>query len=451
VDGKPISEILQSDQNLIEAAVKELLHKGEWFGEISHKTKEGKTVIAQSRWTLLREENGKPKSVLVINTDITEKKQSEAKFLRVQRMENLGALAGGIAHDLNNALAPILIGAEMLREDLVEEGSRKLLDTMLQSAQRGADMVRQILSFSRGVSGAHVVLQLKHLLADMQKFTRSTFSPSIRLETRIANDLFPVLGDATQLHQVLLNLCVNARDAMPTGGTLVIEAKNVTVDESFAQRQVLGPHAMLTVSDTGHGIPADLMHKIFEPFFTTKELGKGTGLGLSTVMGIVKTHRGFMSVSSEVGRGTSFHVFLPAVEAENPALSQNRPTPPSGKGELILIVDDEKAILQMMTLTLEACNYRVLTAQDGIDALTVFEKHRSEITVVLTDMMMPNLTGPELVRRLRAIAPDLRIIGTSGLGSEAALNQTSNDFVRTFLRKPFNPEALLVKLREVLD
>lgn len=449
--GKTAGALLQNVFSQPENLMKETLQTGEWLGELSHRTKDGETVFVQSRWTLLRDENGKPKSVLVINTDITEKKQSEAKFLRVQRMENIGALAGGIAHDLNNSLAPILMASDMLREELTTEEGLKMLETMRNSAHRGADMVKQILSFSRGVSGDHVVLQLKHLISDMEKFARSTFPRSIQVRMKIPRDLFPILGDATQLHQVLLNLYVNARDAMPVGGTLQVEAANIHIDESHPNRQVTGPHIALTVSDTGHGMPPEVLDKIFEPFFTTKELGKGTGLGLSTVMGIVKTHRGFVTVSSEVGRGTSFRVFLPAADSKASAPAQKRQPPPSGSGELILVVDDEKAILEMTKLMLEAYNYRVLTAFDGVEAIDLFTKNRDEIKAVVTDMMMPNLNGPQLVRKLQELAPDLKVIGVSGLGSEASLNKAGKEFVKSFLRKPFSPESLLVKLREILS
>jgi PAS domain S-box-containing protein len=449
--GKKISELLQNKTPQTRAAQEELLREGEWLGEFTHLTKSGDKRIIQSRWTLLRDDFGRPKAKLTINTDITEKKQSEAKFLRVQRMENIGALAGGIAHDLNNSLSPILMAADMLRTELTSEDGLKMLETMRNSAQRGSDMVRQILSFSRGASGEHAVLQLKHLISDMEKFAKSTFPRSIRVQTRISAGLLPISGDATQLHQVLLNLYVNARDAMPDGGVLRIEAENVDVDSSYSGRQSAGPHVLLRVSDTGVGIPHEILNKIFEPFFTTKELGKGTGLGLSTVVGIIKTHGGFLEVSSEVGKGTLFRIFLPAVLGEVNATKPSQVVPPSGSGELVLIVDDEKAILEMAKLMLEAYNYRTLTAIDGVEAVARFREHHKEIKAVVTDFMMPNMTGPELIKKLEQIDAGVKVIGMSGLGSEVELKKMGREFPTEFLKKPFSPQTLLVKLHELLS
>ncbi len=298
------------------AALKNLIRKGEWQGELHQVSKDEKKIIVESRWTLMRDERGEPKSILIINTDITAKKQIEAQFLRTQRMESIGALAGGIAHDLNNSLTPVLMAFSVIRQELVNQNTRKLLDIAQASAQRGVDMVKQILSFSRGVGGEHAQLQLRHLINEIVRLVEDTFPRSIQIQSKVAPDLWPMNGNATQLHQVLLNLCVNARDAMPNGGSLRIEATNVVLDESAlrAQPHPPGRYLLLTASDTGHGMPAEVLVKIFEPFFTTKEIGKGTGLGLSTVMGIVKTHGGFVEVASEVGKGSQFRIFLPALD-----------------------------------------------------------------------------------------------------------------------------------------
>lgn len=297
-------------------ALRSLIRKGEWSGELHQYTKDDAEIIVESRWTLLRDDNGEPKSVLMINTDVTEKKRIEAQLLRTQRMETVSALAGGIAHDLNNCLAPILIAAPVIRTALKNPEDMKLLDTLTASAMRGAEMVKQILQFSRGVAGEQQRLNLKALVAEMGEFARKTFPRTLTIEATIAKDLPDVMGNSTQLHQVLLNLCVNARDAMPKGGTLKINAKGL---ELQAEQVVpgtpipAGRFAVLTVEDNGTGIPAAVREKIFEPFFTTKAHGKGTGLGLSTAMGIVKTHNGFIEVTSQEGRGTTFKVYLPAV------------------------------------------------------------------------------------------------------------------------------------------
>ncbi len=431
-------------------AIVSLIRHGEWKGELNEVTKKGEKLIVESRWTLMRDEQGKPKSILIINTDITEKKQTEAKLLRTQRMESIGALAGGIAHDLNNSLAPILMAADMIRDALPTQASKDLLDTMRNSAQRGAEMVRQILSFSRGLTGEHAALQVRHLIADMEKFAQSTFPRSIRVRTHIHRSLLPIIGDATQIHQILMNLSINARDAMPDGGELLLEASNVDVDDTYLKRQVEGPHILLKVTDTGCGIAPEVINKIFEPFFTTKELGKGTGLGLSTVIEIAKAHHGFVEVSSELRKGTSFSVFLPGCPDRTESTKQSQPAALSGWGQLILLVDDETAILEMSKLMLEAHHYRVFTAKDGAEAIACFAQNHKEIKVVITDMMMPKMSGPELILKLKEINPDIKLIGVSGLGAESGLGKSGRESVNTFLEKPFSTQSLLMELDGLL-
>jgi two-component system cell cycle sensor histidine kinase/response regulator CckA len=318
--GKNANDLLfQDDLTAPAEALRSLIRNGEWMGELHQVTKNGKQIIVESRWTLLRDSAGKPESILVINTDITERKQIEAQFLRTQRLEGIGALAGGIAHDLNNALAPVVMGVELIRRDVKTEEGQRHLDLMAAGTRRAVDMVRQILTFSRGVSGQHVSLRLRPLIDEMMQFATKTFPRSIRIQTSVADGLPSVIGNSTQLHQVLLNLCVNARDAMPDGGQLAIDAAMVELDAAALPRNggfAPGSYVLLKVTDTGHGIPQEIQQKIFEPFFTTKELGKGSGLGLSTVMGIVKTHNGFLEVESESDKGTAFKIFLPSKSAK---------------------------------------------------------------------------------------------------------------------------------------
>src|SRR5256884_2282610 len=383
-------------------ALKELIRQDEWQGELHKVRKDGRQIIVESRWTLLREEMDQPNSILVIDTDITEKKRMEAELLRTQRMESIGALAGGIAHDLNNVLAPILMVADLIRDELASEDSRMMLDTAKASAQRGDEMVKQILSFARGVSGELKVLQVKHVVNEMVKLVRDTFPRSIHIESNVTGKLYPINGDATQLHQVLLNLCVNARDAMPKGGTLLIEAGNAVLENkrnAMLPEPVSGKFVALSVADTGCGIPPELLGKIYEPFFTTKEMGKGTGLGLSTVMAIVQTHHGFIELSSEVGRGTVFSVYLPAARTEDTGfVKMGLPAMEMGRGETVLLVEDEAALLEIAREMLEAFNYRVLTASDGAEALALYEQSGREIDGVGTDMMMPVMDGAALVQ-----------------------------------------------------
>jgi PAS domain S-box-containing protein len=453
--GKPASEILyRRDAPKRDEIWKAVLEKDEWTGELKQVTKSGQDIVVVSRRTLLRDPQGNPTAVLIINTDITEKKQLEEKFLRAQRLESIGALAGGIAHDLNNMLAPVLMAAELLQDEVSGEMGTKMLETIRVSANRGSDMVKQILSFARGVTGEPVVLQLRHLIKDMARLVQDTFPRSIRVQTRVANDLQPILGDATQLHQVLLNLCVNARDAMPNGGTLLIEAQNLVLKNQSvrgADRPVSGPFVLLTVSDTGTGIPQELLDKIFQTFFTTKAPGKGTGLGLSTVTNIVKNHGGFVEVSSEVGKGTSFKVHLRATGQAAQQMTEAQPAElPEGRGEQILLMDDELALLEMTRETLESYGYRVLAAGHGADALLLYQQHRSQITAVITDVMMPVMDGPALVRALRNLNSDVKIICVSGLASEHKLAEIDESHVRSFITKPFTSATLLKTVRQVI-
>ncbi len=382
--------------------------------------------------------------------DISEKKRLEAQFLRAQRMESIGTLAGGIAHDLNNVLSPILTAVELLQMRFPDESSQRLLNILHTNAVRGSEMVKQVLSFARGVEGDYMLLQPKHLIKEIVKILTDTLPKNIVITFSNPTDLWNVSGDATQLHQVLMNLCVNARDAMPQGGMLRIEAENVDIDEHYARMNVElkpGRYVCLSVIDNGMGISDSNLSKIFDPFFTTKEQGQGTGLGLSTVASIVRSHKGFFNVYSEVGRGSRFKIFLPAIEAaQAPAAQTARPDLPLGKGELILVVDDESAIREIAKETLLTFGYQVLTASDGTEALALFAQHSNEVQCVITDMMMPFLDGPATIRALRKLAPDLKIIATSGLKANDKIAEAAKLGVATFLPKPYTAADLLKAL-----
>ncbi|HVR37167.1 MAG TPA: PAS domain S-box protein, partial [Methylomirabilota bacterium] len=434
---------------------REFLERGEWAGELEQITKAGKSVIIQSRRTLLLDPEGHPRAILNINTDVTEQRQLESKFLRTQRLESIGALAGGIAHDLNNVLAPVLMGVEFLRDTVTGEGNLRVIETISSSARRGADMVRQILSFARGVEGRRGVLQMRHLLREMTALIQDTFPRSIQIETANAANLHPVTGDATQIQQVLLNLCVNARDAMPGGGMLRLETGNAQIENRTTPmllEPVSGPFVRLLVSDTGAGIPSHVMDRIFEPFFTTKEPGRGTGLGLSTVLDIVRSHGGFVEVISQEGRGTTFEVFLPAApEPEQKAAEQAAPELPAGRAELVLVIDDETAVLEMTRTVLETFGYHVLTASDGPQALGLYRTHQDEVAVVLTDIMMPVMDGPATLRALREMRPGLKAIGLSGMDAEVQSAIQAGTSFSAFLTKPYSTRNLLETLRRTLD
>jgi len=386
--------------------------------------------------------------------DITEKKRLEAQFLRAQRMESIGTLAGGIAHDLNNVLSPILTAVELLQMRLSDESSQRLLNILHTNAVRGSEMIKQVLSFARGVEGEYIPLQPTHLIKEIIKILADTLPKSIEITFSINPDLWNVSGDATQLHQVLMNLCVNARDAMPHGGKLRLEAENVEIDEHYARMSVEakpGKYVSVAVVDTGIGIPERNLTKIFDPFFTTKEQGRGTGLGLSTVAGIVRSHGGFVNVYSEMGRGAQFKVYLPAIESAQAAPAKTpRRDLPAGAGELILVIDDENAIREVARETLITFGYRVMVASDGAEALAIFVTHKDEVKVVITDMMMPFMDGPATIRALRRLDPAIKIIVTSGLKAEDKVAEAAQMGIKSFLPKPYTAEKLLKTVAAVL-
>ena len=431
-----------------------VLAESEWMGELAHITKDRRIVTVQSRWTLVRDDAGNPQSVLVINTDVTQQKELEIKFLRAQRMESIGTLASGLAHDLNNVLAPILMALQTLKQDIHDDANQLLLNTLETSALRGANIIKQLLTFGRGIEGERIVLEPRYLIREMIKIAQETFPKTIQVKVNNPNNLWAVKSDPTQLHQVLLNLCLNARDAMPDGGQLTITAENAQLDDSYTRMNPeakVGPYIMIAVSDTGRGIPADLFCKIFEPFFTTKAVGKGSGLGLATALGIVKSHGGFMQVTSEVGRGAQFKVYLPAVTTTPAQIAKPEPASPSaGAGELILIVEDELPVRQVTEITLIRNGYRVLTAADGADAVALFVQNQGAIDLVLTDMAMPFMDGAATIRALRKIKPTIKIVAISGIPAQTPSGKATLASVQAFLLKPFTAEQLLVVLKKAL-
>ena len=437
-----------------EEATKAVIRNGEWSGEIRQLKRDGEEIIVESRWTLVRDDLGKPASILVINTDITDRKRIEAQFLRAQRMESIGTLAGGIAHDLNNVLAPILLAVQMLKLKMTDQSTRQLLDMLESNAERGGNMIRQVLSFARGVEGERVALQPKHLIKEIIKIMNETLPKSIEISFDVPSDLWLISADATQVHQVLMNLCVNARDAMPNGGSITLKAENVYLDENYARMHLEakpGSFVMISVIDTGSGMPPEILNRIFEPFFTTKDMTKGTGLGLSTALTIIKSHGGFVNVYSEVGKGTQFAIYFPAFGVEE-AHRRSRPGSdlPTGDGELVLVVDDEETIRQITQSTLEVYGYRVLTAADGTEAVATYAERRNEIAVVLTDMLMPFMDGPATIRALLKMDPNVKIIAASGLTAGQRAGEASLEGVKMFLNKPYTAEKLLKALAEVL-
>ncbi|MBI2813542.1 MAG: PAS domain S-box protein [Opitutae bacterium] len=430
------------------------LATGAWRGIVPIETRNGRRLTAEFIMSLIRDEDNKPLHRLSIALDVTEKKQMELHVQHMQRLENLGMLAAGIAHDMNNILAPIIMAAPLLKSRITDERGQRILNTVEKSGERGAALVRQLISFAHGSSDAPALLQVRHVLKDIAEMIDSTFPKSIRLETALPGDLWPVTGSATQLHQVFLNLCINARDAMPHGGILRLGAANrrLTEAESAAIPDARpGSFVVVTVADTGTGIPPEILARVWEPFFTTKAPDKGTGLGLSTVRGLIAGHHGFITLDSHPGRGTVFTAYLPADEvalsrAERPATA----TPvPRGQGELILVVDDEKFVRELVTRVLEDHGYRVLAAGDGAEAVARFFAHSAEVQLLLTDLMMPLLGGQDLVTEVLRLRPGLPVICMSGMGSGGREGLSS--FITAFVAKPFDIPKLLGTVRAALQ
>ncbi len=396
--------------------------------------------------------------IVGIAEDITERKQAEETFLRAQRVETIGALTGGIAHDLNNILAPIMMAAPLLRQGSTPEKMEKFLNIIETCAQRGADLVRKLVTFGRGTEARQKSVHPKQLIEEMAKLIRVTFPKNIELSLKLPADLWPVSTDATQLDQVLLNLCVNARDAMPDGGRLALCAENVRLDEqpaSIVPDAKPGPYVMIQLTDTGHGIPREITDKIFDPFFTTKEPGKGTGLGLATVMGIVKSHGGFVDVRSEVNQGSTFTIHLPAMPGNgDDAFGPATPQTPAGHGELILLADDELPILNVTQQFLERNGYRVLVADDGVGAISLYRQHIGEVKAIVTDLDMPFMDGVALAGAAKKLTPDIPILACTGICSAEHLRRKTANLrelgVQTFLHKPSASSHLLSALHDEL-
>lgn len=434
----------------------------EWRGEFHTRKKNGELYWERASISAITDRMGAITHYLALKEDITEHKLLTEQFLRAQRIENIGRLASGVAHDINNILAPIMLASTMLDEELPEDTHRQLVLTIQESAKRGADIVRQVLTFARGVEGQKTLLHPQLVLAQMENILRETFPKSIECTLSIPEGLWSFFGDATQLHQVLLNLCVNARDAMmPGGGTLAMAAENVEIDENYAataHNVKPGRYVLMKVSDSGCGIPTSMIDTIFDPFFTTKETDQGTGLGLSTVVGIVKSHNGFIEVDSEQGRGSTFRVFIPttgafvpnAIESPLEFGPEESPAPPQGQGETILIVDDEPAILKVTSSFLIKNGYTVLSAGDGIEALTIYVKNSADIKLVVTDVMMPMMDGVNLTRALKKINPLVQVIAASGHTEISHKNDLRALGIQTFLIKPFNNHQLLEAIHNAI-
>ncbi len=444
--GRNIRELLYPQSTNFDAAAAELLRVGRWRGEMVQRTKDGRTVIVEGRWQAVLDDEGRPVKLFAVNSDVTAQRREQALTNRIQRMESLGTLASGIAHDLNNVLTPLLMSVQLMRSQHPEADREPLLEGMEVGIRRGADMIRQVLSFASGVEGVREVVTVSSVMHELATMTLHTLPKSIAVTTHLGDDL-DIVGDQTQVLQVLVNLVANARDAMPHGGEMTISVHDDTIDDSDRPLTTLesGRYVVFTVEDSGTGMSREVLDKIFEPFFTTKELGKGTGLGLASSLAIVKSHGGMITAYSEPGVGSRFAMHLP--RATESAVPEKRaidtPPPARGSGELVLVVDDEPSIRQLTRLTLETHGYRVMEASNGRDAIGLFESHSDDVSLIVTDMMMPVMDGAATAAYFGEHHPHVAIIATSGINANAAVARASNSGVRHFVEKPFTTNTLL--------
>jgi PAS domain S-box-containing protein len=453
--GSSITELIYDGADDFQFADEEVLREGYWAGELRQRSRSGRAIIADCRWQLVYDDQGAPRAVLCVNSDITAFRRDEEARTRSQRMESLGTLAGGVAHDLNNVLTPILMSAQLLAQNEHDPGRLELLNTLEASVKRGAEMVRQVLAFARGVDGKRETIDMDALFDDVLTYARAVLPASITIELDRSEPLPASMGDVTQLLQVLINLVVNARDAMPDGGQLTVSADRESFDDnvvSIGHVAAAGDFVVFSVEDNGHGMPADVAAKAFEPFFTTKAAGRGTGLGLSTTLAIVRSHGGFIQVYSEPERGTRVRVGFP-VSTATPRSSLATPGDaalPRGSGELILVVDDEPAIVRTTCQMLEAHGYRTVGAANGRDAIDIVESAGHDVTLVLTDMMMPIMDGATASAYLEEHHPGIPIIMASGLTTHRDSTTRVGMGVSRFLAKPYTTRRLLMTVRDSL-
>ncbi|MDB9338450.1 PAS domain-containing hybrid sensor histidine kinase/response regulator [Nodularia spumigena] len=450
--GKNTWELLSPEASpQLAVALTTVLKNGSWFGELRKVTRNGKRIVINSRWTLMYDTAGAPRSIMTVDTDITEKKQLEIQLQRAQRLESLATLTSAIAHDLKNILSPMMTVAQLLplKHPQLSESSLQMLKLLETHTKQGTDLVQQIQSFTSNFEGKGSIVLVSNLIKDIEQTIKNIFPKSIESDMNISSEIEFVRGNQAQLHEVLINLLVNARNAMPQGGKVEISGHKVLIDDSFTKTHIgakVGEYLVITVSDSGIGMSPELIAKILTPSFTTQEQNKVTGLGLA--IDIINSYGGFLEVSSQVGVGSQFQVYLPSSESTPPIVDEIKL--PTGNGELILVVDNEAAITQITKTTLEIHNYRVLIAQNGIEALTLYTQYQQDIKLVLIDLMISSMAGGTAIRTLQVINPEVQIIAMSGLASAAALARATVTGIHGFLAKPFTADELLNSIHDVL-
>jgi PAS domain S-box-containing protein len=435
-----------------------LIAKGAWQGELTQQRRDGAPLIVMSRWALRRDANGEPSGSLEINTDITARRRMEEQLRQAQKMEAIGRLAGGIAHDFNNILTVVNGYAEMaLHETWTENDVRDAMTEISAAGRRAADVTRGLLAFSRRQLLQPAVVGLNSVIQRIEKMLRRLLGEDIQLVTVLAENAWEVLIDQSQLEQIIVNLAVNARDAMPNGGKLTIETSNVVLDEDYCHAHLgvgAGDYALLAVSDTGHGMDEVTRKQIFEPFFTTKDVGKGTGLGLATVYGIVQQSGGAITVYSEPGRGATFKTYLPRATAAPAEAQTARPEviPTAARpGTTILLVEDDDGLRKLAHTILESRGFRVLIASSGSEALEIFRRSPLSIDLVLSDLVMPQMSGQQLAIEIRRVYPPAKMVFMSGYSEHAVLDQLVRDPTVSFVGKPFTATGLVNVVQRALS
>lgn len=452
-------QLLQSEETAAEAESFRLMAAGSLdrhtVDEKRYRRRDGSHVWARVYTSVHRDASGQPQHFISVIEDITDRRTLEAQVRQASKMDAVGKLASGVAHDFNNLLTVILGFAEMMSEDIAMPGHhRQDLEEIIKAAKSASGLTRQLLAFSRQQVLNTEPLDVNGLIRDMTGMLRRLIGEHIEITMVLASDLPSVMADRGQFEQVVMNLVVNARDAMPDGGQVTIETKDVELEDSTAHEEtvMVGSYVMLSVTDTGNGMSKETQKRLFEPFFTTKETGKGTGLGLSTTYGIVKQSKGYIWVDSEPGRGTTFKVYLPrsdaapGVQALSPPVSPAKPA-----SETVLLVEDEAGVRQLSKRILDNAGFRVLEATNGNEAEKLFEHHADSIDLVLTDVVMPGCGGPELLGRLQVHRPDLKVLYMSGYTEQSAAHTAGFDRGLPFVQKPFSSSELLRQVREALD
>lgn len=455
VIGKDASKLLFPSLTRLPTDLYDRLEQfGYWQGELNQVNKAGEMVIVQSSWTLVKDDTSRPKSILIVNADISQKKQLESQLSMAQRLDSIGTLASGIAHDINNLLTPMMMIVKLLQLQSSDRQYLEWLSILEKNVNRASSLVKRTLTFAQGERGEHIPLPIKELVLEVREIVEQTFPKNINIEVNFLSKNSNVCGDSTQIHQILLNICLNGKDAMPNGGLLKIDIENVKIEPehlAIAPNSQLGEYVRISISDTGTGIPQDIINRIFDPFFTTKDRQKGTGLGLSTTLGIVKSHGGFLEVDTELRKGSTFKVYLPAI-----ATSKVDPVPENqleicGRGELILVVDDDASVCKVTKSLLDASGYRCLTAQDGVEAIAIFAEMKSEIDLVLVDAVMPLMDGLNTIRTLRKINSKVKTIAVSALATNIELLESDRLDIQAFILKPYTSQELLQTIARVLD